>query len=1284
MRQLPRILLLTCAAIIVIVALMVSALRLAMPMLNSWRQPILHTLSSVSGLQIDASELNGRWQNFGPSLDIRNVHVAMKDGSELKITRVNLALNVWQSLLHGRWQFRDLTFYQLNLKTNTPLTGGGDETRHFQRDHINKLFLHQFDHFILRDSQLSFPAPSGQRLTLTMPKLTWFNEKNRHRAEGEVSLSSLNGQHGVLQVRMDLRDSNGLLNDGRVWMQADDVDVKPWLGQWVKDNTTLQSARFTLAAWINLKDGNIYDGDLWLKRGGAGWQGEGQSHSLQVDNQTAHFSRINSGWQLSLPQTHLMTDGKSWSQGRFDMLWQPESDFLPGPAHPEELRIRATQLDLARLEPFISLASRLSPQLVDNWQQLQPRGQIESIALDIPLNQPEQTRFQARWKNLSWHAWELLPQMQKLNGELSGSVADGQLRLALPETALDYQRMFKAPLQIKSLSGVVNWLYGPQGFTLSGRDIDLRALAVRAHGDFTFNNPANGPPHLAILSGIDVSDAREAWRYFPQPLMGKALVDYLTGAIKGGKTKDATLLFSGNPQQFPFKHYEGMFEVAVPLRDATFAFQPDWPAIQNLAIDLDFINDGLWMNAREAMLGKVQATNVSATIPDYGKERLLIDGDLRGQGADVSDYFNQSALRDTLGTALNELPIGGEVSSRLHLDIPLDHKLGIVRASGDVLMQNNSLTIKPIGSTLHNLSGRFRFNNGDLDSEAMRAEWLGQPLDVRFNTREGADNFNIGVDLNGNWALNALPGLPASLGDKLKGSAAWKSNVAVDLPHKGHSTYKVNFSSDLKGVSSHLPPPLDKPGDSAFPIAVNASGDINTLTVSGKAGANQFFNSRWLLTKPLRVERGIWLNDAKSVPPLPETSGMVLNLPALDGDRWLALLGSSHEPASENKRGRRASSAANSVALPQASQLPGNLKLHTPMLELGGQQWHDLDASLTHDQHGGLNVRAKGQDIDGTLAVAPGSQWNVDLKYLYYNPQWASNGKGSSPLPQDSNAVDFRRWPSLQLNCQQCWLRGQNFGKVQGRLTHNADTLTLSQGLIDIGKARLQLNGEWVNKPGDMRTSLKGKLSGKNVNDAANWFGVESPIRNAPFNIDYDLHWRSTPWQPSVSTLSGTLKTHFGAGEIADVNTGRAGQILRLFSVDALLRKLQLDFSDTFNQGFSFDSINGTAWIENGVMHSDNLLVDGLEADIAMQGEVDLVNRQLSMEAVVAPEISTTVGVATAFAVNPVVGAAVFAASKVLGPLWSKISVLRYHISGPLDKPKIDEVLRQPRQSKAK
>jgi uncharacterized protein YhdP len=81
-----------------------------------------------------------------------------------------------------------------------------------------------------------------------------------------------------------------------------------------------------------------------------------------------------------------------------------------------------------------------------------------------------------------------------------------------------------------------------------------------------------------------------------------------------------------------------------------------------------------------------------------------------------------------------------------------------------------------------------------------------------------------------------------------------------------------------------------------------------------------------------------------------------------------------------------------------------------------------------------------------------------------------------------------------------------------------------------------------------------------------------------------------------------------------------------------------------------------------------------------MDGSVNFVTRRIDMQAVVAPEISATVGVATAFVINPVVGAAVFAASKVLAPLWNKISLIRYNITGSLDHPTINEVLRQPKE----
>lgn len=1272
MRRLPGILLLTGATVVVIVALMVSGLRLVLPHINSWREPLLEKISSVAGLPVQASALHGHWENYGPVLEIRDLHLSLKEGDDLQAERITLALDIWQSILHLRWQFRNLTFYQLNLATSKPLTSGDGAKIKLEPGKFIDLFLRQFDHFDLRDSHISFLTLSGQRARLDIPQLTWLNEKTRHRAEGVVNLSSFTGQHGEVQVRLDLSDSNGYLDTGRVWMQADDVDVKPWLGEWMRDNTTLDSARFSLAAWMSLKEGEIYDGDIQLKKGGASWQGDKQRHTLTVDDVTAHVARFNNGWQIELPQTNLVTDGQPWPAGRLSLLWQPKNGLLPGPDHNEEVRVRATQLDLKRIDPLIPLFSRLSPTLLENWRSLQPEGRLEALAVDIPVQQPEQSRFQARWHDLSWQHWELLPGMEHFSGTASGGVTSGNVSFNINKASLPYGTMFRAPLEIETAKGAFNWQYDKDHFTLTGHQLDIKARSLWAKGDFTYAQHKDQAPRLDILAGINLTDAAEAWRYFPEPLMGTSLVNYLSGAIKGGQVHNASLIFAGDPHLFPFKHNEGMFEVWVPLRQATYQFQPGWPDLQNLDINLDFVNNGLFMKAEHVKLGQVDGNAVSAVIPDYLNEKLLVDSEISGSGKEIGHYFNQTPLKSSLGAALDELQIGGDVSGRLHLDIPLTGKP--VRATGEVNLQNNSLFIKPLDSTIKQLSGHFTYDNGDLKSDPMTASWFGQPLNVSFNTKEGEKNYQIGVDLQGDWQPGKIEAVPAQLRDKLEGSASWKSNVLINLPHDGGTNYQVVLEGDLKNVSSHLPEPLNKKRGEAMPVKVSAKGDLQSFTLNGVVDEGHRFNSQWLLGKQLKVSRGIWENNAKHIPALPESDGMVLNLPPLNGEAWLALLGGG---------GNKSGTSAVEQSQQSRARIPGNITLRTPELTLAGQQWHDLEATLSQTVSGDTQVQAKGKEIAGTLKINQRSPWNAHINYLYYNPQWGEGEKGL-PLPDKATEINFSSWPALDFTCDECWLRGQKFGRMTANLSHSSDTLTLKNGLIDTGNARLKVEGEWVNRPGAQRTALKGVLSGKKINDATNWFGVNTPLRDSPFNIDYDLHWQSAPWEPSEGTLSGLLKTHFGAGQIADVNTGRAGQLLRLVSFDALLRKIRLDFSDTFSQGFYFDSINGTAWIEKGVMQTDNLLVDGLEADIAMKGKMDLVQRQINMEAVVAPEISATVGVAAAFAVNPVVGAAVFAASKVLGPLWNKISVLRYHISGPIDKPQIDEVLRKPREKSAK
>ncbi|EKP5644026.1 AsmA2 domain-containing protein YhdP [Escherichia coli] len=1265
MRRLPGILLLTGAALVVIAALLVSGLRIALPHLDAWRPEILNKIESATGMPVEASQLSASWQNFGPTLEAHDIRAELKDGGEFSVKRVTLALDVWQSLLHMRWQFRDLTFWQLRFRTNTPITSGGSDDS-LEASHISDLFLRQFDHFDLRDSEVSFLTPSGQRAELAIPQLTWLNDPRRHRAEGLVSLSSLTGQHGVMQVRMDLRDDEGLLSNGRVWLQADDIDLKPWLGKWMQDNIALETAQFSLEGWMTIDKGDVTGGDVWLKQGGASWLGEKETHTLSVDNLTAHITRENPGWQFSIPDTRITMDGKPWPSGALTLAWIPEQDVGgKDNKRSDELRIRASNLELAGLEGIRPLAAKLSPALGDVWRSTQPSGKINTLALDIPLQAADKTRFQASWSDLAWKQWKLLPGAEHFSGTLSGSVENGLLTASMKQAKMPYETVFRAPLEIADGQATISWLNNDKGFQLDGRNIDVKAKAVHARGGFRYLQPANDEPWLGILAGISTDDGSQAWRYFPENLMGKDLVDYLSGAIQGGEADNATLVYGGNPQLFPYKHNEGQFEVLVPLRNAKFAFQPDWPALTNLGIELDFINDGLWMKTDGVNLGGVRASNLTAVLPDYSKEKLLIDADIKGPGKAVGPYFDETPLKDSLGATLQELQLDGDVNARLHLDIPLNGEL--VTAKGEVTLRNNSLFIKPLDSTLKNLSGKFSFINGDLQSEPLTASWFNQPLNVDFSTKEGAKAYQVAVNLNGNWQPAKTGVLPAAVNEALSGSVAWDGKVGIVLPYHAGATYNVELNGDLKNVSSHLPSPLAKPAGEPLPVNVKVDGNLNSFELTGQAGADNHFNSRWLLGQKLTLDRAIWAADSKTLPPLPEQSGVELNMPPMNGAEWLALF---QKGAAESVGG--------------AASFPQHITLRTPMLSLGNQQWNNLSI-VSQPTANGTQVEAQGREINATLAMRNNAPWLANIKYLYYNPSVAKtrgDSTPSSPFPT-TERINFRGWSDAQIRCAECWFWGQKFGRIDSDITISGNTLTLTNGLIDTGFSRLTADGEWINNPGNERTSLKGKLRGQKIDAAAEFFGVTTPIRQSSFNVDYDLHWRKAPWQPDEATLNGIIHTQLGKGEITEINTGHAGQLLRLLSVDALMRKLRFDFRDTFGEGFYFDSIRSTAWIKDGVMHTDDTLVDGLEADIAMKGSVNLVRRDLNMEAVVAPEISATVGVAAAFAVNPIVGAAVFAASKVLGPLWSKVSILRYHISGPLDDPQINEVLRQPRKEKA-
>ncbi|NHB89368.1 DUF3971 domain-containing protein [Photorhabdus tasmaniensis] len=1265
-RRLPGVLLATAAIVIIIMALLVSGLRFLLPHINGYRPQLLATVESIVGVPVDVGYIAGKWESFGPVLELRDIDVKTAS-ADVKAKKITVALDIWLSLLRMRWNFRDLTFYQLQVDYHQPLLDDQRGNMFSQSDTFSNLFLEQFDHFNLQDSRITFLTPSGERADLLLPQLTWLNKNNRHRAQGEISLSSINNQHGNVQVKFDLRDTHGVLDNGTIYLQADNVDMHPWLSHWLQDNTGLKDAEFSLSSWITLKDGRIDGGQLQLRQGEANWKVADKFHRLSVSDLVLRMRRQDDGWLFDAPElASLATDGQQWPSGKASVLYLPETKKYDGKDH---WRIRAENIQLERLSNILPTFSFLTPDVVRDWERRQPQGLVNHLALDITPEIADDFQMSMQWQDVSWQRWQGLPSIDNFSGSLNGSLQQGELNFALKDSVADYRDVFLAPFEISQSHGEIFWRQDKRGLQLWSQGLDLQAKSLWVSGDFRYQQPKEQPPALSILAGVRVYDAGDAWRYFPEPLMGTSLTDYLTASIIKGQIENATFVFQGNPKGFPFVKNDGQFQVFAPLRHATFQYQPNWPALLDLNIDLNFHNNGLWMLAAQTALGKVKANNVSAVISDYSRKKLLIDADILGDGKDIHEYFTRSPLADSVGETLNTLQIGGQVAGNLHLDIPLNG--GNVNASGEVTLKDNHLLIKPLGSEMKNVSGRFRFDNGNLQSDKLSVQWFGQPVIVDFSTGNLSKNYRVNVGLNAHWAVAKLPELPPAVAKTLSGSVDWVGKVGVSLPFQGKVQYDVKIDADLSQVDSYLSVLRADELRKLKVLHILADGDMAQLRVKGTLGKQYAFNTQWSLAeKSTQLSRGILQSNSDKIPDLPEKSLLALNLPAIEGEEWLGLIA----PLTSS------SSFAGRAILPQ------HLRVSLPSLDVGGQRWNQLSLDI-EQQPWGTQVSADGQEINGKLNMRNSGPWQLNLSHLYYNPLQYSPQQPESDLSKQSQTGTTQRyslnqWPSLDIVCSECWIMGLKLGKVSGSLIPEGNSLILRDGMVENSASKLNLAGRWQESAVGSNTHLMGQFSGEKFDEMASYLGIVVPIVKSPFTFRFDFNWRDTPWKPDLQTLNGHLKSDLGKGAIEKLGGGSAGQLLKLVSFDALLRKLQLDFSDTFSQDFEFDSLRGDISVNNGILKTKNLRIDGLIADVITKGEIDLVRQQINIEAIVTPEISATVGVATAFVINPVAGAALFAATKVLGPLWHKISVIRYRITGNLEQPKIDEVLRQLKENR--
>ncbi len=408
-----------------------------------------------------------------------------------------------------------------------------------------------------------------------------------------------------------------------------------------------------------------------------------------------------------------------------------------------------------------------------------------------------------------------------------------------------------------------------------------------------------------------------------------------------------------------------------------------------------------------------------------------------------------------------------------------------------------------------------------------------------------------------------------------------------------------------------------------------------------------------------------------------------VTLEQLNVDAWQALV-----PANPT------ATAGDDVSAWQ-SYLPNRLGLQAQSLTADGRTLHQVVAGVTRE---GLLWKANidARELNGQIEYTQpgGSQAGrlyARLSRLNLPPSSVSDVEALLEAPPLS-------MPALDIQIAQLELRGKSLGRVDIEATNlsartantNANATASASGTpgpvrewqlhkfnITVPEASLRASGRWVPAARSGRTrqtDMNFKLEVSDAGALLTRLGTPGALRGGQGSLEGQIGWNGSPMALHYPSMSGRLGVQMGRGQFLKVDAG-AAKLLGVLSLQALPRRLLLDFRDVFSDGFAFDSVKGDVDIAQGIASTHKLQIQSVNALVQMEGSADLAHETQQLSVMIVPELDTgTASLLAGIAVNPVVGLTSFLAQFLLQKPLVNANVQAFVIDGTWSDPQVTRV----------
>ncbi|MDR0635410.1 MAG: TIGR02099 family protein [Azoarcus sp.] len=857
-----------------------------------------------------------------------------------------------------------------------------------------------------------------------------------------------------------------------------------------------------------------------------------------------------------------------------------------------------------------------------------PKGRVRQLAFDWEgeVAAPREWSLKADFENIALVARGLVPGMDGISGRIEGDRRTGRFALSGRAAHIDLPRVFEhSRIALASLDAKGGWRRkdGRLELALDGVDFANDDAAGTVSGRYGFAQA--GPGELDLVGRLTRAEGGAVWRYIPF-VAGPRARDWVKGAIRQGRMSDVKLALKGPMRDFPFRNGEGKFTVAAKASETSLDYAAGWPMFEDIAGELRFDGPGLTVEARSGRVFGVRLAPVRVEIPDLGAGVLSIEGAAKGPGADFMRYIAESPLSKRLRGFPGPLRAEGGGELALSLTIPL-REPDATQVSGDYRFAGNRFHLGDSGLVLASAEGEVRFTGESLDIPAIRGRMLGAPLILEGKT--GAE----GLKLNARGqvvATAARKELGWPLLEWLGGSADWQAELALG---RGDDGSRFVVRSGLKGLYSRLPAPFAKEADDVAPLEIVVVSPTANKPRQIAAKLGGWFDAVLEHDAAGKLRGGVGVNRPAA---MPAGAGVdvAASLDMLDVDAWQWSLAGSGD--------------GGNVMLPLAS-----VTLDAGRLRAFGRTFKALKLHAVAD--------AEGWKADVESAEAQG---RIDWR-------WAGEGVLSARLRRlelandeggnnESGAAPPRSLPGLDVRAEQFIVSGRELGQLEVRASNRNGGWLLDNLTLQRPETQLTGSGLWL--AGERRSKLDFTLSTSDAGALAGAMGYAHMVRGGRAKLVGQLGWDGTLTGIDYPTLSGYLDLTAKDGRFERIEPG-VGRLLGILSLQALPRRVTLDFRDVFSDGFVFDSIAGNVAVSNGVMRTDSLVIAGPSARVLMHGQADIAAETQDLHVTVRPTLTESVAIGAAV-VNPAAGAVAYLAQKVLGDPIEKMFSYDYSVTG--------------------